>query len=92
MLHLPNPQYLQAEFVVAVELQQAVSGGSGGRGQGVGSLHVDCSLTQSPLDAVCLVELLHLRRQERQRYCETAAAVQAVNKSLIPLDSEHDSN
>lgn len=50
--------------VIAVELQQTLSGGSGGRGQGEGSLHVDRSLTQPPLNAVRLIQLLHLQETE----------------------------
>lgn len=59
-----NPQqYLQAVPVTAAELQQTLPGGSGRRGQRESPLHVHRSLAQLPLNAVRLVQLLHLRRQ-----------------------------
>lgn len=52
---------LDAVPVVASEFQEALPGLPGGGRQGEGSLHVDGSLAETPLDAVVLIELVHLQ-------------------------------
>lgn len=52
--------YLQADSVAAVELHQALPGCAAGRRERKGPLHVHGTLTQAPLDAVRLIQLLNL--------------------------------
>lgn len=58
--------HLCALLDVPVELQQAVPGGFGGRGQGEGLFHVGGPVPQPALDAISLIELLHLWDRERR--------------------------
>lgn len=58
--HAPAAAHLGALLQAAAQLLQALPGGAAGRALGEGSLHVGGAITQPALDAVALVELVHL--------------------------------
>lgn len=56
----PQPAHLSALLQAAAQLLQALPGGAAGWALGEGPLHVGGTITQAALDAVALVEFVHL--------------------------------
>lgn len=59
--HRPSATHLGAFLQAAAQLLQALPGGAAGRAPGEGPLHAGGAVAQAALDAVALIELVHLR-------------------------------